>query len=146
MAAYKIETAVEADYIEIVDVWETSVRATHHFLRETDIQYFKPLILTDYLKAVNLFCVRNTDTEIIAFLGLSDEAIEMLFLRPDVFRQGLGSHLVRFAIDQHQINKVDVNEDNPQAVDFYKQMGFNVISRSELDPLGKPYPILHMGL
>jgi len=31
-------------------------------------------------------------------------------------------------------------------VGFYEHMGFEIISRSELDGLGKPYPILHMQL
>lgn len=36
------------------------------------------------------------------------------------------------------------NEKNIQAVDFYKQFGFNIISRDELDNTGKHYPVLNM--
>ena len=43
----------ESEYQEVVEVWEASVRATHHFLKEEDIVYFKPLILNEYLKAVD---------------------------------------------------------------------------------------------
>ena len=32
------------DFPRIVDVWEASVRATHHFVSEADIQFFKPLV------------------------------------------------------------------------------------------------------
>ena len=42
---YKIETTDKENYQEIVNVWEASVRATHDFLKEEDIEYFKPLIL-----------------------------------------------------------------------------------------------------
>jgi len=42
--------------------------------------------------------------------------------------------------------KVDVNEQNDQALGFYKGNGFKVISRSEMDSSGKPYPILHLEL
>jgi putative acetyltransferase len=37
-----------------------------------------------------------------------------------------------------------VNEQNENAIGFYKKMGFYVINRSALDNEGLPYPILHM--
>jgi len=43
------------------------------------------------------------------------------------------------------VTKIDVNEKNTQAVDFYKHMGFSVVKKSALDGQGKSYPILHMG-
>ena len=33
---------------------------------------------------------------------------------------------------------------NEQALGFYLKYGFSVVSRSERDGTGKPYPILHM--
>ena len=37
-----------------------------------------------------------------------------------------------------------VNEQNPQAIGFYLRMGFEMVGRSAVDSLGKPYPLLHM--
>ncbi|PSG70607.1 GNAT family N-acetyltransferase, partial [Escherichia coli] len=37
-----------------------------------------------------------------------------------------------------------VNEQNEQAVGFYKKVGFKVTGRSEVDDLGKPYPLLNL--
>lgn len=48
------------------------------------------------------------------------------------------------AIQTWRIDKVDVNEENPEAIGFYEHFGFKLIGRSELDGSGKPYPILHM--
>ena len=42
--------------------------------------------------------------------------------------------------------QVVVNEQNNQAVGFYKHIGFNTYKRSDLDGEGKEYPILHMRL
>lgn len=140
-----IESATMKDFPEIVDVWEASVRATHEFLSETDIQKFKPLILNEYLKAVELFCVREKGN-ILGFLGLSPGMIEMLFIRPDVRGRGIGRQLASFAIREKGVTKVDVNEQNPQAVGFYEHMGFETVSRSPLDPQGNPFPILSMEL
>ena len=139
-----IHHTTPADFPEITEVWEASVRATHHFLEEKDIQYFKPLILNEYLYHVRLFCVRNEQKQITGFLGLSDDKIEMLFLHPSVCGQGIGRMLVNYAISEHNIQKVDVNEQNEQAVGFYKHMGFEVVDRSPVDGLGKPFPILFM--
>ena len=70
------------DYDELLTVWEASVRSTHHFLAEKDIQFYKPLIREQYFLAVELYIIRNEKEEIAAFMGLSDELIEMLFVRP----------------------------------------------------------------
>ncbi|GBF20793.1 MULTISPECIES: GNAT family N-acetyltransferase [Arenibacter] len=143
---YKIDTISKTEFPEVVVVWEASVRATHHFLDEKDIQYFKPLILNEYLNAVQLGCIRNTDKEIIGFMGVADRQLEMLFIHPEYRGMGVGKSLLTYSIHELNVNKVDVNEQNEQAVEFYKHCGFEIISRSELDASGKPYPILHMEL
>lgn len=143
---YSISAIAPQEYVEVVDLWEISVRATHHFLPEADIEFFKPLILRDYLKAVTLSCIRDDRAKIIAFAGVAEDKMEMLFVHPAHFGKGLGKALTLHCIQHHQINKVDVNEDNPGAAAFYQRMGFKVINRSPLDPLGKPYPILHLEL
>lgn len=143
---YQIDNILESEYPEVVEVWEASVRATHDFLTEEDIAYFKPLILLVYLKAVDLRCIRNERHQIIGFLGVAEDKIEMLFIHPDAIGKGIGKMFVDYAIQQMQVSKVDVNEQNQQAVGFYEHLGFKTISRSELDSLGKPYPILHMEL
>lgn len=65
MIQYKIDNIKKEEYQEVVSVWEASVRATHHFLKEADIEYFRPLILNTYLDAVDLRCVRNEKGEIL---------------------------------------------------------------------------------
>ena len=145
MSSY-IQIPQKAEYPELVAIWESSVRASHHFLTEADIQFFKPLVLNEYLQAVDLFCIRSDNGSISGFMGLSEDKIEMLFVDPVSFGKGIGKSLVRFAINEKGINKVDVNEQNEQAVGFYKKAGFKVIDRSELDGMGKAYPLLHMKL
>jgi putative acetyltransferase len=142
----KIERAHEHDFPEIVEVWEASVRATHHFLQEEHIQLFKPLILKEYLKAVHLWCVRDEAQKILGFLGISQDSIEMLFIHPAARGMGIGRKLTQFAIEHAGVTKVDVNEQNDQAVGFYRHIGFKVVSRSATDGMGLPYPILHMEL
>ncbi|MBO3697686.1 GNAT family N-acetyltransferase [Roseivirga sp. E12] len=144
--SFAILQVKKEEYPEIVEVWEASVRATHDFLRAEDIQYFKPLILNTYLDAVDLRCIKDSKGKILGFLGVVDQSIEMLFLHPDAIGKGIGRQLLNYAIETFGANKVDVNEQNPEAVKFYQHCGFRVVSRSPLDPLGKPYPILHLSL
>ena len=134
------------DYDEILQVWEDSVRHTHHFLTEEHIQFYKPLVRNHYLSAVELYIIRNANGKIVAFMGLSDELIEMLFVSPGEQGKGYGRRLLEYATRRKQMNKVDVNEQNEKALGFYLRMGFRIIGRDETDGIGKPYPILHLQL
>lgn len=141
-----ISTIDKEEYKDVVAVWEASVRATHDFLKEEDIEYFRPLILNTYLDVVELRCIRDNDKKIVGFLGVADQNLEMLFIHPNYRGKGIGKKLLDFAIDHLEVLKVDVNEQNEQAVGFYQHYGFKTLKRSELDASGKPYPTLHMEL
>ncbi|NSL87681.1 GNAT family N-acetyltransferase [Chitinophaga sp. Mgbs1] len=141
----EINKATEKDFDEITAVWEASVRATHDFLPETELQYLRPLVRTEFLPAVQVYHIRQ-EQDIVAFLGVLEDKIEMLFVHPAAMKKGYGRQLLRFAIDDLQMTKVDVNEQNPNAVGFYLHAGFKLLSRSPLDSMGKPFPILHLGL
>lgn len=145
-AHYTIEQPGAIDFPELTGLWEASVRATHDFLTEEDIQFFKPLVREQYLNMVELYCTRNSNGTIAGFIGITDHKVEMLFLDPDKRGKGIGKQLLRFVIDTHRVNTVDVNEQNPQAVGFYLHEGFEVIGRSATDGMGKPFPILHLAL
>lgn len=129
---------------ELLVVWEKSVRSSHHFLREEDIAYFKPLVRNQYFPAVDLFVMRDADGHIDAFMGLSGDMLEMLFVLPDKQGRGYGRALVDYAVNVCGIFKVDVNEDNEKAYRFYLKMGYEVIGRDEYDSTGKPFPIVHL--
>lgn len=141
----KIEQAKTRDHPTLISLWEASVRATHHFLPEAEIDVLKPLILEHYFAAVDLVCARD-ETGIAGFCGVHDGNIEMLFLAPEARGRGIGRLLVAHAISRQGATRVDVNEQNVQALGFYQRMGFVVTGRSPLDGQGKPYPLLHMAL
>ncbi len=136
----------KTDHPKLLDIWEASVRATHDFLKEEDLQELKPLILEQYFDAVELRCVKNSLGEILGFCGVHGDSLEMLFIAPEQRGKGLGSLLTEYAINELGVTKVDVNEQNQQALGFYQQLGFTVIGRSALDGQGKAYPLLHMAL
>ena len=73
----KIEPAQTGDYPALIALWETSVRATHHFLQEEDIATLKPLILEHYFDAVRLYCARQ-DGVIVAPLLRSPKTSRLI--------------------------------------------------------------------
>lgn len=140
-------TAVAADeYPALTTLWEASVRATHDFLPEAHIERLRPLILNDYLAAVELRAARDADGALLGFAGVHEGKLEMLFIDPARRGNGVGKALLAHAIAELGVTEVDVNEQNPQAVGFYLHQGFHLTGRSELDGQGEPFPLLHLNL
>ncbi|AKM33062.1 GNAT family N-acetyltransferase [Pandoraea faecigallinarum] len=138
--------AHENEFDAMADLWEASVRATHDFLSDADIAWLRPRIRNEYLAAVTLRVWRDDAGVIRGFLGVSPGHVEMLFVAPEARRQGIGAALLAHAVRELGCTRVDVNEQNPQALAFYRREGFEVTGRSELDAQGRPFPLLHMQL
>ena len=134
------------EFPQVVEVWEASVRATHDFLSEADIEFLKPLIPNALSGVAELAGVRGGDGQVVGFVGVEDDKVEMLFIHPAWRGQGVGGRLLRYAVEVLGARLVDVNEQNAQAVGFYLRMGFEAEGRSELDGTGRPFPLLHMRL
>ncbi|MDR1494188.1 MAG: GNAT family N-acetyltransferase, partial [Planctomycetaceae bacterium] len=99
-----------------------------------------------YLDHVQLFAVRDHVDKILGFMGTSEDKVEMLFVHPNEMRKGIGKLLLDYAVGELMIKKVDVNEQNKNALEFYKKHGFVVYERTNKDNDGKNYPILKMRL
>lgn len=140
-----LQTPHLSDYPELAQVWEDSVRATHAFLPDAYITLLREHVLGKYLDAVMLVCCRH-GPRICGFAGVANGRVDMLFVAPQYRGQGVGKRLLRYAISELNAERLDVNEQNPQALGFYLHEGFEVIGRSETDGLGQPYPLLHMKL
>lgn len=70
--------------------------------------------------------------------------MDALFVDPDIRGCGVGKLLIEHALSLAPALTTNVNEQNEQAVGFYKKMGFRVTGRAEVDDLGQPYPLLHL--
>ena len=106
----------------LLEIWEGSVRATHLFLSDEEI-----LKIKEYVPQALI-------------------AVDKLFIAPEEMGKGIGRILLQHGIGNHGVNRLTVNEQNPQAGGFYEHMGFHVYKRSELDGQGDPYPLLYMCL
>jgi putative acetyltransferase len=142
-----IRRARQDDRESMLDTWLRSVRATHAFVTEKDIQSMIPQV-RNYLESnePEFWVICDDSDAIMGFMGMSGKKMESLFLDPNVQRRGAGRRLVQHARDLHGELTVDVNEQNEAARNFYQACGFVVEGRSELDDQGRPYPLLHMRL
>ena len=139
--------SIPADREVLFDIWLCSVRATHTFVSEEDIQAMIPPVREYLASREPEFWVVCDDTGVImGFMGMSVSKMESLFLAPEFHRLGGGRRLVQHAQALKGELTVDVNEQNPAARRFYEACGFVVEGRSELDSTGRPFPLLHMRL
>ena len=132
-----------ADRDVLVAIWLRSVRATHAFLTEEDIQKLLPLVREQVLPALEIW-VLIRDDEPIGFAGLDGARLEALFLDPAHFRSGGGRLLVEHARRLKGKLAVDVNQQQPEALRFYEALGFRVVGRSPVDSAGRPFPLVHL--
>ena len=130
----------------LVGLWERSVRATHLFLSDAEIAGIKEYVPTALREVGHLIVAEDDAGKPTAFMGIEGDRLEMLFLAPDERGNGLGRRLLELGIRGYGVNEVTVNEQNPQAVGFYRHMGFAAYRRTELDEQGNHYPLLYMKL
>lgn len=145
MEIYKVKNRNEELLKELLNVWESSVKATHLFLSDKEINEIKEYVPRALENAENLVVAENGSVP-IAFMGTENGRLEMLFVSPMQIGRGIGKELVQYGIKNYGIFEATVNEQNPRAVGFYKHMGFKTYKRTDLDEEGRPYPLLYMKL
>jgi putative acetyltransferase len=142
-----IRPAHPADHPALLTLWERSVRATHHFLAESDIAGLRPLV-GEVLAggSLEVWVLAARPDAPAGWLGLAGDQIEALFLAPEARGRGGGRRLVAHAqaLRAGAALTVDVNEQNPAARGFYERLGFVVVGRSAVDGSGRPFPLLHL--
>lgn len=128
----------------LLALWEASVRSTHDFLTDGDIDRLKPIVRMGLELIPQLWGVIDRAGRWVAFMGIDGEMLEMLFVHPAAQGLGLGRRLTEMAVHDLGVRFVDVNEQNPTAYRFYQRVGFSLSGRSETDGQGNPFPILHL--
>ena len=131
---------------ELLGVWENSVRTTHKFLSNKEILEIRKYVSQALSSISHLIIDTDENKNPIAFMGIEDNTLEMLFITSECRGKGIGKKMLLYGIKNYDVNNVAVNEDNLQAKGFYEYMGFKVYQRNELDGQGKPYPVLYMKL
>ena len=116
------------------------------FLSDNEIETIKNYVPEALRNISHLLIAQNENEVPVAFMGIENQKLEMLFISPEERGKGLGKKLLQYGIKNYSINELAVNEQNPQAKGFYEHMGFEVYKRTDCDEQGNPYPLLYMKL
>lgn len=114
----------------LVEVWEKSVRVTHLFLSDSEIENIKDYV-PQALRGIESLVIAEDGNHIpVAFMGIEEGSLEMLFITPKERGKGLGKQLIQYGIEKYSVKSLAVNEQNPQAKGFYEHMRFQVYKRT----------------
>lgn len=127
----------------LVEIWGRAVDATHLFLTTEDRLAIEAEVRAFFPAAAFVVACGSHD-EPVGFMLMDGAHLEALFIDPDHHEKGVGKALLQSAIARHDVITTDVNEQNAQALEFYRRMGFQTVGRSDLDAQARPYPILHL--
>lgn len=128
----------------LFEIWQDAVHATHHFLPADEAEAIAALVRDEYLPGAELWVAEDSSGRALAFIGMTGNSVDSLFVDPACHGRGIGRAMIAHARAGAGPLKVDVNEQNPGALAFYRRLGFRVKGRSETDSDGRPFPILHL--
>lgn len=131
---------------ELLDIWERSVRATHHFLAESDIVRIRVYVPKAIQTVEHLAATEDSDGKTLALIGAREGRLEMLFVGSSCRGRGIGSTLLDYALSHWDGSELTVNKQNPQAIAFCEHEGFAAYMRTDTDEEGKPFPLIYIRL
>ncbi|WP_443970090.1 acetyltransferase [Sphingobium sp. CR28] len=142
--AMRIRPGIAADVPRALDIWRAAVDATHGFLTGADRAEIDRMVAEEFLPAVPLWLIEDADGMVQGFLVMDGTMIDALFVDPAVHGRGYGTALLDHALTLAPGATVDASEQATNALPFYEARGFVRTGRSEHDPQGRPYPLVHL--
>lgn len=103
MKEVKIEKRDEMLINQLLIVWKNSVKETHLFLSKDEIENIEPYVFQALNSIKHLIIETDDNGDSIAFMGIEDNKLEMLFIAPDFREKGLGKKLLLYGIENYQV-------------------------------------------
>lgn len=138
-----VRRGTTADGAHAVAIWRAAVDATHGFLtpeHRVEIDAF----VEEFFPQAELWMVDDEAGHPVGFLIMDGTMIDALFVHPEVHGRGFGTALLDHALALAPDAVVDASEQATNALPFYEARGFVRTGRSETDPEGRPYPLIHL--
>ena len=137
-----VRRGTSADVPRALQIWREAVDATHRFLTAEDRAEIDRMV-AEWLPTVDLWIV-DEGRHAVGFVVVDGKMIDALFVDPGVHRRGFGTALLNHALKLAPDAVVDASEQASNALPFYLARGFVPAGRSETDPQGRPYPLIHL--
>ena len=121
------------DIDTIVDIWLWASLQSHDFIEAASWWQAQETLRIRYLQYASIW-VFEEKGELLGFMGLMDNYLAALFVRPENQQQGVGHALLQQAKRHASTLYTKIFVENRAAVQFYLHHGF-VIVAEEMDPL-----------
>lgn len=122
----------------LADIWYDASLLAHPFIGEVRLREQRQLVIDQYLPNAETW-VACHQGEVIGFVSLLGNFIGAIFVAPGWQGLGAGRKLIAHALDLKRELLLEVYTENRQAVRFYASLGFQEISRRDVDDFGYPY-------
>lgn len=66
---------------ELVEIWEDSVKATHTFLSNEEIEKIKEYVPQAIKEVSDLVIIKDKNNVPVGFMGIEEQKLEMLFIK-----------------------------------------------------------------
>jgi putative acetyltransferase len=140
----RIRRGAPEDVPRALEIWRTAVDATHGFLTPEDRAEIDAMVAEQFLPNAELWLATDDRDLPVGFLVMGGTEIDALFVDPQFHGQGIGTALLEHALTLSPDATVDASEQATNALPFYLSRGFRIVGRSETDPQGRPYPLIHL--
>lgn len=137
-----VRRGTAVDVPRALEIWRDAVDATHRFLTPDDRVEIDAMV-AGWLPTVDLWVVED-GSRAAGFLVMDGNMIDALFVDPALHGRGYGTALLDHALTLAREAVVDASEQASNALPFYEARGFVRTGRSETDPQGRPYPLIHL--
>ena len=121
---------MEHDLTSVMQIWLDTNIKTHNFISK---EYWSANFGTvkNILPQAEIYVYENdTDNTIAAFIGLTENYIEGIFVREDLRSQGIGKQLLDHVKVIKPALSLNVYQQNVGAIRFYKREGFSIRSET----------------
>lgn len=140
----KVRAGTPADVPRALEIWRSAVDATHRFLSPADRVEIDHMVANEFLPNAELWIAEDDEVGAVGFLVMDGTMIDALFVDPAHHGHGYGTALLEHALSIAPDATVDASEQATNALPFYLSRGFRIVGRSETDPQGRPYPLIHL--
>lgn len=98
MNIYEVHDRTPSLLRQLLVIWEDSVRATHLFLSDAEVRKIKEYVPQALTGVSHLVIAEREAGCPVAFMGVEDQRLEMLFLAPEERGTGLGRQLLDYTV------------------------------------------------